>query len=266
MASEAVIDDAEAAELTSVKAVSALARRMYGGDPRSGGVIHPTAVWQPAGDAVCYRVLKITGATPRSHHDAFALNLARARADAILTTGKNLRQEPELTHGFLGSRRTGQALAGWRREVRARSEPPWSVVLTSGRDVDLDHPLFAGPGQAVLYTGEDGAKRLRDGAVQRDIRVVADPLPDLRRAVAWLQRQGLGTISIEAGPSSACDLYKHTRMVEELLLSEYQGPLPAKLRGGEFLKAEALAQMFPCRSKDFTVSTTEGEWRFRRHG
>jgi riboflavin biosynthesis pyrimidine reductase len=262
-------EDEAAAALASAEAVTVLARRMYGGVPRRGGVIHPTAVWHPEGDDGgmdrCYRVLKIETETPRCHHDAFALSLCRARADAIVTTGKNLRAEPTLTHAPLGSPKTREALAAWRRR-RGKEGVPVALVLSSGRDLDLDHPLFQESAEAVVFTGEKGVARLKAAAKTRGIRVVSDPFPDIRRAVAWLQRQGHGTISIEAGPSTSVELYKPPLMVEEVLLSVYRGPLAEALRGGEFLPPDRLKQAFPHVSAAYPVVTQDGEWRFYRYG
>ena len=263
------VEDEEAAELISVEAVTRLARRMYGGMPRRGGVIHPTAVWLPSAEPGeedrRYRVLKIQADTPKCHHDAFALSLCRARADAILTTGKNLRAEPTLTHGPLGSAMTAKALAAWRSR-RAKEAVPVGLVLTSGRGLDLDHPVFQAPGQSVIFTGDEGAAHLKEAAKQRGIRVVSDPFPDVRRAIAWLQRQGHGTISIEAGPSTSVELYKPPVMVEEVLLSVYRGPLAESLRGGEFLSPERLKKHFRHASADYPVATADGEWCFYRYG
>jgi riboflavin biosynthesis pyrimidine reductase len=263
--------DSEAVELPTAEAVADLARELYGGVPRGGGVIHPTAVWHPgeAGDAgeaadVPYRVLKIREATPKCHHDAFALSFCRARADAIVTTGKNLREEPALTHDYLGSAATRQGLAAWRRQQR-KASPPLNLILTSGRGLDFDHPFFDGPGKTVLFTGEKVAAKVKSAAVARGVRVVEDPFPDVRRAVAWLQRQGCGTLSIEAGPSTSTQLYKPPRMVDEVLLSVYEGSLAPEIRGGEFLAPEALGRAFLHRSSGCPVRTQDGLWNLYRY-
>ena len=57
--------------------------------PRAAGVLHVAAVWAERPDRLT--VLEITAQTPKSDDDAFALSLARARADAVLTTGAILR-------------------------------------------------------------------------------------------------------------------------------------------------------------------------------
>ena len=76
-------------------------RTMYGTDlPLDGGVIHPTAQWRAPDDR--YVTLRLNADTPTSRHDRFALNLSRARADALITTGKILREEPGLDTDLIG--------------------------------------------------------------------------------------------------------------------------------------------------------------------
>ena len=63
---------------------------------RALGVLHVAAVWEtPDGR---YRTLRVGEGAIRSASDAVVLSAARARADAIVTTGRILRDEPELMH------------------------------------------------------------------------------------------------------------------------------------------------------------------------
>ena len=98
--------------------VDALARRLFGAVPIDDGVVHVTALWAPPeGER---RTLLIGEHSPKSDHDFFSLNLARARADAILVTGKILREEPTLRYDLQGAGELPAALAAWRRERAAR--------------------------------------------------------------------------------------------------------------------------------------------------
>ena len=88
------------ASLADADAVSAELESIYGVEPKSSGVVHVTAVWQRGdGDLV---TLRTAAGAPRVAHDALVLGLARARADAILTTAEVLRCEPGLRHDLSG--------------------------------------------------------------------------------------------------------------------------------------------------------------------
>jgi hypothetical protein len=102
--------------------------------------------------------------SPKSATDFFLLNLARARADAIVTTGKILRDEPAVEHRLQGADGEPAALAAWRRERLGKREPPCSVVLTTGREIDLFHPLFRSAPRVIILTGESAAGALRERA------------------------------------------------------------------------------------------------------
>ena len=60
------------------------------------GVLHVASAWRDETGRLF--ALRIGPDTPSSATDGFALALARARCDAILSTGKILRDEPGLRH------------------------------------------------------------------------------------------------------------------------------------------------------------------------
>ena len=115
------------------------------------GVLHGLALWKaPSGPP---RVLRIDENTPRSETDRFVLHLARARADAIVTSGSILRSEPQLSHEIGHDAGMKHELDAWRREVYGHANPPLSLVLTRGANLDLAHPFFADPVGKIVYTG-----------------------------------------------------------------------------------------------------------------
>ena len=244
--------------------VSAAVRQLYGTDlPVAGGVIHPTAVWQaPDGR---FLTLRINADTPRSRHDRFALNLCRARADALVTTGRILREESLLSPDLLGDGPEVRALAAWRREVMGRPDQPLALVLTSGRGLDLDHPFFHAAATPIILTGHEAAESLMPGALARSIEIVDRDRPSIYSALDYLRNEAAcRTVTIEAGPSTSRSLYRPVLEVDELLLSVYRSPgLPQSVAGGEFLPSSELQDLFPTRSQPFPVSDP-GPWVLQR--
>ncbi|MDX1649553.1 MAG: hypothetical protein R3263_06840, partial [Myxococcota bacterium] len=119
--------------------VDAVLRVVFGAPPgHAPGVLHVAAVApdpeDPQGDRV---VMRIVDATPRSLLDRFLLLAARARAEAVVTTGRTLREEPRLRHE-VREHPAAEALQGWRREVAGLSGRPRVLVLTASGDVGPD--------------------------------------------------------------------------------------------------------------------------------
>jgi riboflavin biosynthesis pyrimidine reductase len=240
--------------------------RIYGTDlRRDSGVIHVTSVWAESARSLI--TLRIGKETPRSATDRFALNVARARADAIVTTGEILRSEDGVTHDLQGVDDTPRALADWRRERLGKSVPPLSAVLTSGRDIDLDHPLFKSGTVPAIFTSSEGAERVRGPASSRGIEIVDRPAPCLRDAVSYLrENRGAASIVIEAGPSSSRTLYESPVVVDELMLSIYSGSqLPRSVRGKPFMSVQQLGLLFPLAARTYPSEEESGPWVFRRY-
>lgn len=252
--------DALGSHLDVTRAVA----EVYGTDlSGAAGVIHATAVWRRPGGGLV--TLNINGDTPPSPHDRFVLNLTRARADAILTTGKVLREEPSVTPLLIGSDDEVAPLLDWRRVVLGKEEHPRALVLTSGRSLDLDHPFFRSPIPAIVFTGHDAASAMMPAALERSIEVVGHTAPSITAAVAFLQKTGSGTVAIEAGPSTSLQMYRPSMAVDELLLSEFLGPaIPRSVQGAPFLEPAAIEAAFPGRSGPYAVEEPSGPWQFRR--
>ncbi len=218
-------------DLSDASSVDRAARELFGSSfDQRPGVSHSFAAWQSAEGAPLTTIL-INEHSPKSGLDFLALHIARARADAIIITGKILREEPKLTFDLRAEPRWGDALVDWRKARWGISAPPWLLILTGSGDIDFAHPVFESWPRPVVFTSDRTASRKLAAA---PCPVVADDAPDIRRAVRHLQlSRGCRCVSIEAGPSTACDLYESPMIVEELLLSVYaQPPLDPRAQGG----------------------------------
>lgn len=247
--------------------------RLYGADLcGAAGVIHVTSAWAcPDGR---WRSLRIGPDAPASMTDAFALATARARADAIVTTGASLRAEPKLEHAL------GPAASAWRHVFVGKGRAPHSVVLTRRADLALDHPLFAANEAPVLVLTTPAAARALRARVaararcgirdQREgIVVVSREHPSLRDTLAWLRREiGCETTLVEAGATTSRELYDEPLGVDELMLSIYLGEtLPADVQGAPFLAPDhpQRAAIEASHASSVVRREASGAWRFLRH-
>ncbi len=250
-------------DLPAPAAVADRVHRLYGDDELSdpAGVIQVAAVGREAdGELV---VLKINQSTPSSGHDRFALDLARARADVIVTTGAILRAEPGLSCELASD--GADALHAWRMDQLGRPTPPLVVVLTGREDIDLDHPTLHGWAQPWIFTNVDCAKALH-GKLPRHVGLAGVPSPDLDTLVDWARRRfDARSITIEAGPTTTRPLYKESPgLVDELMLSVFEGTIPTAARGGPFVSAQDLDRSLPRRREGPPVQEPSGPWRFIR--
>lgn len=237
--------------------VRALLRTLYGRDEfeDEAGVVHVLSAFAQGDE---HRVIRIGPRAPRSETDRFVLGFSRARADAILTTGKILRDEPDLHYDLPEPHRAG--LLAWRSEVHRRVEPPRVVVLTRGLDVEPDHPIFRSWARPILFTTPAGAETWRRHTT---FPVVVDPECSARAAISWAQRTGLRVVSIEAGPSTALDLYRDPCVIDEVLLSTTDIVPAAGAAGGAFLSRTALRHVATlCSSHERDEAS--GRWTFER--
>lgn len=255
---------------TPAAAVLERVRRLYGDEslPDPAGVVHVAAVGrEPDGQLV---VLEINSDTPRSPHDRFALDLARARADVIVTTGAILRAEPGLRYELASDR--ADALHTWRMDQLGRPTPPLVVVLTGREDIDLNHPTLHGWAQPWIFTHVDCAKALH-GRLPKHVGLAGVPTPDLGTLIDWARRRfDARTITIEAGPTTTRPLYQipHDQpapgpgLVDELMLSVFEGTIPSAARGGPFPSEQTLERLFDRRHEGEVVHEDSGPWRFVR--
>lgn len=232
---------------------------LYGPRPLiAQGVVHVSSSVRAADGRL--HVIRIGERSPASESDFFALNACRARADAILTTAKNLRAEPRLHHALQGAAARG--LARYRRERLGKADPPWCAIMTRSGDLPLAHAAFSDGTPKLVLTVPEAASSLQARLGSR-AEVVGIERLDARGAVQRLHTRGHALISVEAGPSTSGALYEPPSLVDELLLSIYDEPVDAALLGGALPEAEAL---FRERSLVHALARVEesGRWRFER--
>ena len=230
------------------------ARFLYGEVPGPlGGVLHVAAT----GPGM--EVLRIRPETPVSAWDRFALSFARARAQAIVLTGKILREEPELRCALRGPGLLPEGLARWRRAA-GLPDPPLLLVLSRGRGLDRSHPAFRSWARPVIFTGREAAAAMSPPA---GVAVVGVGEPSLPAALRWLADRGCPGISVEAGPSTAGALYE-VGLVDELMLTIYEGAIDPALRAGALPAPARLEVLLPRSSPGRRVEEPSGTWRFIR--
>ena len=228
------------------------------GDP----LLEPAGVAQVASVARDDRgrlaLLRAGAGAPASETDRFVLEVSRARADVIVTTGKILREEPELRLDL------GKASAHWRAAELGKTRPAQLLVLTSGRELPVRHPVFSGPGAVVIFTDDGGAETLkrRDFALRPEI--VTHAAPSLRAASAFAQQRGAETVSIEAGASSSAPLYASPLGLDELLLGVFLGALDEAQLAERLPPLETLQRLLPVGRPGIEVREPSGSWRFYR--
>ena len=225
--------------------------------PQNGGVLQSAAVWSPASGQ--YQILRIGESTPRSPTDDFLLALNRARADAIVTTGQILRDEPALCFEVGGN--LGRDLSDWRKDALGRSQAPWIVVLTRGGHLPWGHPVVASD-RTLILTGQE-ATVLEPADSSKTIRRAA---PGLIDAIAFLRTEkGCETMLIEAGPSTSSVLYQTDDNVDELMLSVYrEDRLPPGVGGRAFPSAATLVSAGLREVSSRPVQEASGLWSFHR--
>lgn len=250
--------DFDLRSVTDAAGVQQLARRLYGeAFAPSDGVIHVTAVAEPG-----RRTLRIDDHTPKSLADTFALNLVRARAHAIVITGKLLRDEPALSYAPGAPGPAAPALADYRRQL-GHDARPWLVVLTRGAGLPFAHPVFHdGQTRPLLYAPAASVDAIRREAPCEVLG--SDEHASLPALVAALRDRGARTISFEAGPSTTRELYTGSApLLDELCLSTYAGaPLPeAQLADASPALPAALTLAGPTSE----VLAASGPWTFARY-
>jgi len=172
-----------------------------------------------------------------------------------------------LRYDLLGPGSLPAALHAYRREVAGHATPPLLLVITSGRDVPANHPVWSSWARPLVYTRDDAVEALRH-VLPPHVEVVGDPAPGIERAVSHLRERAVDSILIEAGPSTALTLYRATDPslhVDELLLSVYRGPrLPEHVRGGDFLPEARLRELLHEVSPPAAIEEPSGPWTFHR--
>lgn len=249
------------ADCGDAASVQALARHLLGDELPHAGVVHVTALWPaPGGELVAIRVGEHA---PKSAHDFFVLQLSRACSDAMVVTGKVLREEPDLRYRLEGPGQLAQGLAAYRSEVRGRSVPPRLCVLTGGR-VDLQHPAFDGSwARPCVFTTLEAKARIEAEGEERGVEIIGHPRPSLRAAIEHLRTTGAELTTIEAGPATSGGLYDDPVSVDALALSLFTGKLDEAARGGAYPSLSVLEAKVGARALARRVDEPSGTWSFQ---
>ncbi len=229
-----------------------------------------TGVVQVAAIAGPDRRLIVPGEqAPASQTDRFALAAARARADAILTSGANLRAEPELHFELAENDLENHAFLEWRNARLARTNAPILIVLSASGEIPVEHPALCGASAGFVWTTAAGASRLgaRVGALEV---VLGDP--DLDGVVGAIRAarsdSRIETVLVEAGPKASAPLYRQGvagERCDELLLSRFEGELAPEAIGPRFVSAAAIESCFALPPSEVRIVDSSGVWRFYRH-
>jgi riboflavin biosynthesis pyrimidine reductase len=249
-------------ELTDATSVDRATRALFGSalDTRPA-VSQSFAAWRSSQEAPL-TTININDHAPKSELDWLALHVARARADGIIITGKILRDEPTLSYSLQADPRWGNALAQWRERRWGIVDPPWLLILTSSGDIDFAHPVFHGWCRPVILTSDRTATRKLAAA---PCPVVSDEAPSLRQAIQHLHlARDCECVSVEAGPSTARDLYERPMLVKELLLSVYLEPeLDERAQGDPLVTLSEIRRLF---HNETSATHRDGDehWSFYR--
>ena len=229
--------------------VEARAAELYGETPGPmEGVLHVMAVARENGGL---RVMKIGEHAPKSPTDFFVLQLSRARVDAIVVSGSVLRAEPELRYDLVGE--------GFHA-YRADRPPPWLLVLTRSGELPREHPVWRSWARPLVYTGRDTPLDLPAA-----VPVVRVEAPTPRDAIRHLREdRACSGVSVEAGPRVAVPLYDEPSMIDETMLSVFEGDLRPEARGGAFPSESELERRMRVVGGPTRVEESSGPWTFRR--
>ena len=201
------------------------------------------------------------------------LGIARARADAIVTTGSILRAEPELVHAYHEDPDLDAGLAEWRRRTLGRSQPPRLVVLSaSGRFPD-DHPALGAARAGFVWTTEAGRALLPTRLGPLSVRVPTGAASASAAIASLLEEPGVESVLIEAGPSTAAALYPAPSTpaaaggpwIDELLLSRFEGSLAPAAEGPAFVPEETIRARLGSPVSSVRIEEPSGPWRFERY-
>jgi hypothetical protein len=263
---------------------------------RASGVVQVTAI--AAADRA---TIALGPEAPVSAFDRFVLGFARARTDAIVSTGAILRAEPELVHCYAEDAVRNAEWTQWRASVLERSSPPGLILLSRSGDFPLDHPALEAAPSGILWTSasvrdrlgprvgalevvaaEEVAEKITHAATQEVDRGDgagsaaggdAGAQAGIAMALAYARTQcGLGRIAIEAGPSVTQALYaassqpgQSAARIDELLLSLYHGELAPAARAAAFASEAQLAVQRLERLSQRDVEEPSGRWSFARY-
>eukprot|EP00049_Salpingoeca_infusionum_P004423 m.79110 g.79110 ORF g.79110 m.79110 type:complete len:309 (-) comp12558_c0_seq1:235-1161(-) len=142
------------------------------------------------------------------NEDKLLLCAARARASAILTSGANIRAEPQLqwTLGF--DEEQEQYLTAWRGSLGLPQHHQVFVLTEQG--IPLTHPCFSTPNLwvTVLTTNTEVRDSIQAAGMD-NIQCICFEKLSVTSALQFIQRRH-SAITIELGPTASVGLYRQT--------------------------------------------------------
>lgn len=180
-------------------------------------------------------------AAPSSAFDLLLLYAARALADAVVTTGANVRLEAPRWHAGLAP--DSLPFAGALMHLRQQTHPddadtlrPPHMLVVSRTGLDLPPQCAASDNVTVVVPAAGGAAAAAPGRPPR----AALPRASVGDAVAYAQDVlGARCVSVEAGPSSASGLYRDPRHAScrptVVLLSLFHGAVASEALGAPWV-------------------------------
>jgi riboflavin biosynthesis pyrimidine reductase len=246
--------------MDEVANVERLAGELYGATAQLPvrGVLHVVSAFEHADGRL--HVIKIGPQAPKSSSDFFVLNYWRAHADAILTTAAVVRAEPKLSHEIQGEHRAGLAI--YRAQRLNKRELPLCAILTARGELPSDHRIWQDRARNHVLTSPERAPALHAQLGSRAAVVGIEQLT-VARAIDWLSAQGAQCVLIEAGPSTAGQLYTSGRGVDHLMLSRCEAEVPPAAVGGALADPGQLFAGLTRRSQTERREES-GRWRFER--
>lgn len=227
------------------------------------GIVHMAAIWESSHGP---RVLRIGEHTPKSELDFFLLHVGRARATAIVTTGRILREEPGLRYDLGVKAGFASALENYRSERVGLTSRPRLVVLTHGKDLPLSHPALHGWARPILFVPESAPDSLEQTAAMHAVEVRRFESLDLDVALEALVDEGERTISIEAGVATTAARYLRGSGFDELVLGRFLGnAIDARAIGDAFPERDVLERYYGPPVGEIRVDQSSGPWSFARY-
>ncbi|HKP61701.1 MAG TPA: dihydrofolate reductase family protein [Polyangiales bacterium] len=215
--------------MDDVAEIERLAAELYGPSAKLPvqGVLHVVSAFEHADGRL--HVINIGPKSPKSSSDFFVLNFWRAHADAVLTTAAVVRAEPRLSHELQGEH--AAALSTYREQRLSKRQPPLCAILSASGELPSHHRIWQDRLRNHVLTAPARAPALQTELGSRARVVGIDDL-DPSRAIEWLYAQGATCVLIEAGPSTAGQLYRSARGVDHLMLSRCGAQVAPEAIGG----------------------------------
>lgn len=219
---------------------------------------------------------------PASALDRIVLGFARARAEALVTTGSILRAEPKLVHRYAEDPTRDEQWQAWREATLGWNGAPGLILLSRSGDFPLGHPAIESATSGFVWTSKATRDRLgpRLGALEVVVAESTGGESGLSGALAFARaRHGLSSIAIEAGPSATRGIYEPPATppetgqntgparvaVDELLLSLYDGALADAARAAKFASEAEVSAAGLQRVRTYKKKEPSGSWTFERY-